>query len=488
MTRNYDVIVAGFRPGGLLAAALLAGRGFKVLVTHKEPSEPLKRGSFIFPSHRYPLVGLEHPDLLGGVLDELSIHPSERKVFQTTCPAFQVILPEHRVDVYPDARFTRELEREFRADSGMLEALYARSLEDAGYFLDAWRVKCEQLPVPSWTQKMGLGSFGRKDKPLFPMKEPSLSEFYAQHEAPPHVRAFLNAQLLAFGYVSAPEYMPLPVACHLLSTVRTGLYSDPEQQEPLEKLLVDKILALHSEVEPERRVEGIEASWGKVSALTFEGESLPVTCDWLIWNASYDGLLEVLPEGLRRKGYSDHYPAPELMRYDIQLVVDDFVIPVGMQENAVLVRDPERPLQDGNLMWLSMSPDGVESWAPLGARTLTLSTLIGSGEDARTRDALHGVARGMIEHLGKVIPWLRKYIQKVYVPVPGADDLPGDPIFDARALTKLYPQDLGPGPRLPHWNFFHLGRETWPMAGFDGEIGAAMLIERAIASLADRRG
>lgn len=487
ITRSYDVIVAGRRPGGLLAGALLAKRGFRVLAIHQDDETPMVLGKYTFPSHRYPLTGLEHPEFLGGAFDALTIHPSERKLLQPGVPSYQVLMPQHRVDVYADERLGRELEREFGDEEKLLSAFYARLKDDAQDFVEFWRRRKEQVPTPTLMQKVGLGSLRRRESPLFPNRQPTVGDVYDELGLPPLLRTFLNAQLIAFGYAMAPEYLPMPIAAQLLQGARDGLYTDQERVEPLIDLLTERIKTLHSDVLPHKRIEQLEFSWGKFTEFTFEGDSHRSSCDYLIWNCAVQSLLPLLPDSVRSKGYEDRSMHGEYERFSIYLAVEEHVIPVGIQEHSIIVGDPELPLQDGNLVLTTLSPEGVESFAPAGVRTLTLSTVVKAERESRTKAARRETATIMLTHLKRVMPFLEDYVRALHIPEPDDLDVAGEVIFDARNMTRLFPTDAGPGPRLPHWNFFQIGRETWPLMGFDGEIGAAMLVDRAIATMASRR-
>lgn len=483
ITRSYDVIVAGFRPGGLLAGALLAKRGLRVLVLHQDYAGPVERGRHLFPSHRYPFMGLEHPDFLGAAFDQLTIHPNERRALKPLVPGFQVILPRQRVDVYADDRLKAELSREFREEAVLLEAFYTRAKEEAEILSELWQDRRVRVPTPTLLQKVGLGNMAGKDKGLFLNRPVTVGDLYAELEASPALRAFFNVQLMAFGYVTAPEHLPMSVAGHILTAARSGLIGDLEQVEPLQELLLERIQSLHSDVMP-KRLERLEFSWGRCSSFYFEGDSQKSSCEYLLWNTAWDGLIPLLPESVARKGYTSRGVLPSQLRFTVHVVLDDFVIPVGMQENALVVGNLEEPFSDGNVLHVSISPEGSERFAPLGVRAVTLSTWVSAAKPPETTEACRALTTKMMTLLKKVMPFLDEYIKEVHVPT-GAEL--GETWFDAGQVGRQYPLDLGPGPRLPHWNLFHLGRETFPLLGVDGELGAGMMTEQAITALVTRK-
>lgn len=487
ITRSYDVIVAGLRPGGLLAGALLARRGFRVLAIRQDYLAPPSIGKYHFVGHRYPLMGLENPHFLGGAFDALTIHPTERKQLQAATPSYQVVTPRSRVDIYSDERLDQELEREFGPDQALVSAIYQRLKEEAATFIESWEQKKEVLPTPTMLQKVGLGSLSRKDKALFQNRPMILKDLYAQLEVPRSVQNFFDAQLIAFSYCVNPEYLPLPIAGHLLTNARAGLYGDGERHEPLLEILTERIRTLHSDVRVDKSLDGLDFSWGKLANFSFEGDSQLSTCDYLIWNDSFSNLLSLLPEGIRRKGYEDRSTLGDYEQFSIYVGVAEFVLPVGIQDTVFMVGNDELPLCDGNLVYLSLSPEGEEQFAPPGCRALTLTTLVRAEPESRSMEARRKVATTMMVQLKRLVPWLEDHIKVLHIPEVDENYPAPEVYFDAQSLISLFPTDAGPGPRLPHWNFFHIGRETWPMLGVDGEIGAAVMVDRAIGAMVNRK-
>ncbi len=486
ITRSYDVIVAGFRPGGLLAGALLAKRGLRVLAINQDGWEPVVVGKYTFPSHRYPFIGFDDRELLGGAVDDLTIHPNERKHIQASIPSYQVILPRQRVDIYPDERFVSELEREFPDDDVAFSALYDRVREQAGLFIRAWAEKRTQPPTPTLVQRMGMRSAPRKGRALLPADTETVGDVLALMDAPPDVKAFVSAQLAAFGRCVDPLAIPMPVAAHLLTSARGGIYTDTSHPEPLVALLSNRLKSLQCDVESSERISSLSFSWGKLQELRFKGYEHPFHCDYLIWNTAYSSLRAVVPDAVWEKAYRDRLPDPVYERYSIHVALDEFVIPVGMHDHAVILGESDQPIGDGNLVFVSLGPQNADAFGPPGTRSLTLTTLVSWGKEHRTEEKRREVATRMLTVLKQVIPFMERYVRTLFVPLPSGDGGEGEPVYDVSSLQRRWGMDLGPGPALPHWNVFHTGPEAFPMLGFEGEIAAGILAAEAV--LATRRG
>ncbi len=486
ITRSYDVIVAGFRPGGLLAGALLAKHGLRVLAINQDGWAPVTVGKYTFPSHRYPFIGFDDRELLGGAIDELTIHPNERKHIQASIPSYQVILPGQRVDVYPDERFVSELEREFPRDDVAFSALYDRIRDEAGVFIRAWANKRSEPPTPSIVQKIGLRGAPRRSRPLLPPETETVGDVLALMDAPADVRTLVSAQLRTFGYCTDPLAVPMPIAAHLLTSARGGIYGDAAGPEPLVSLLSARLKSLQCDVEPDERISSLSFGWGRLQEVRFKGYEHPFHCDYLVWNAPFAALETVMAPSMWQKAYHDRLPEPAYERYSIHIALDEVVIPVGMHDHAIIVGDLEKPLDSGNFVFVSMSPQNADHFGPAGTRSLTLTTIVPWGPDHRTGEKRRDVATRMLTVLKQVVPFMEQYVRTLFVPLPEDENDAGDPVFDVGTIRARFGPDLGPGPGLPHWNLFHAGSEAFPMLGFEGEIAAGILVAEAV--LATRRG
>ncbi|MBT8469496.1 MAG: hypothetical protein KJN97_12185, partial [Deltaproteobacteria bacterium] len=115
-TSFYDVVVLGTRLEPLLCAALLAREGLRVLVLGQGVPEPFYRlaGVEIEP-YGLTMEGAQSP-IVQSTLEDLALRQDVRQRLADRDSVFQLLLPEHRLDVYPDAdRWLAELWREFPA-------------------------------------------------------------------------------------------------------------------------------------------------------------------------------------------------------------------------------------------------------------------------------------------------------------------------------------------------------------------------------------
>lgn len=477
-TRHYDVIVAGLGPGALLAGALLAKRGLRVLALDQSPPEAVRQGPWAFPSHDHLLSGFDDPLLLASALDELTVHPGRRRAIRRS--GIQVLLPRLRAEIAPEPQeLEREVVRELGEESEAVLHLMDALREEAGRLALAWQQRRSTLPSPSLFQRVGR-RFGR-ERALFDGGLGTLGQLLDQSGLSPHARVFITAPLTAFGHVVDPENLPVPVAAHLLLSARAGAYRAQGTREPLKDLLLHRLMELHGERSESDHIAEIHFSWGKATEVVLAGHDRAYECDHVLWGASYDALVETLPESLQGRYTSPMADLqPEYGRFCVHLAVHGRGIPEGMADHLVSVLDPEAPLLDGNLMQVSVSPSGDERWAPAAQRAMTLSTPVRLTDDADTPAAQAELAQRLLAHLRTFAPFVDDHLVGVWT-APADRALPSTrALWTARQVGAACPRDLGPGPRLPHWNLFHCGREAYPLLGFEGEIAAGILAVDAV--------
>src|SRR6266581_2840829 len=130
-TNFYDVIVLGDDLAGLVAATLCARRGMRVLVTETAATLPERYeiGPYTLPRAALPFVGESSP-AVRRVVAELNFIQIARRRLALLRPSFQVVLPDARIEVSPDAdALGRELGRELPDERPALEAFLARAAE-----------------------------------------------------------------------------------------------------------------------------------------------------------------------------------------------------------------------------------------------------------------------------------------------------------------------------------------------------------------------
>jgi hypothetical protein len=95
------------------------------------------------------------------------------------------------------------------------------------------------------------------------------------------------------------------------------------------------------------------------------------------------------------------------------LALREIGIPVGMRDFLVSISDPGKPYDGGNLLYLSISPEGDRSKAPEGNRALTVESLlrwdkVKEGWDPCWMDEQR---ESVLRHLRQLIPFLDHHVE-----------------------------------------------------------------------------
>ena len=112
-TSFYDVVVLGTQLEPLLCAALLAREGLRVLVLGQSvPAPSYTLGDVEVEPYGLPLLGAQSP-AVQNTLELLALRQDVRQRMVDQNDVFQLLLPNNRIDVYPETeRWLGELDRE----------------------------------------------------------------------------------------------------------------------------------------------------------------------------------------------------------------------------------------------------------------------------------------------------------------------------------------------------------------------------------------
>lgn len=110
----YDVVVLGTNLAPTICAALLARRGFRVLLLGQEQPPPnYTLGPWVLPRAPFALLA-ENSPVSRKIWSELGLTQNLRRVSTPLDPGFQVVMPHQRLQASnDDAVWDREIEREF---------------------------------------------------------------------------------------------------------------------------------------------------------------------------------------------------------------------------------------------------------------------------------------------------------------------------------------------------------------------------------------
>ncbi len=454
-TRRWDAVVVGSALPGLVAAVRLGMRGARVLVLEEEAATQC------FPALREPFwtSGAHKQGVLGGCLRALGVPLIDQRRIEADALAFQVVLPDVRLDVGEPHLSVDEWVARGLAKPDEARAL-ARAISDAA---EAERDAMLDAPVVRAARRLTLT--GRRASPTA-LDAPATSATRPGRrvrglpgeveEAPPRLRRILDAQVRALCCLG--ETTPSGNArARLLGAPFEGGASVRGSDPWLRTILRRRVESLYGEFRAlAGRFRLVSVSGQPGVAPDEAGESSEV---WvgraLILNAPRAALAAAvaqnpLPEPLAG-------PPLTRVRHAVHYRVPRELLPEGMAPRVILVRDPEDSAAPHDVLTLRHLPSPED---PSRAELIVGTVLDATEPDVAAREAEMEAA------VTRLMPFAEGRLVRVPTPEVVWDD-------DA-ALADPPPgagwpgeAELRLGSRQP---LYQLDRSSVGGLGFEGEI------------------
>jgi phytoene dehydrogenase-like protein len=492
-TNHYDLIVIGADVAGLVAAALVARRGKRVLVVPHGPPDGryrLARRGFALDSA--PLLHLGCP-AVRRVFEELGLWTQIRREQRPLDELTHWVLPAHRLDATPhEGNWLDEVEREWPA-SDVAEAWDHRRRwsEATDELLDELLGSDTALSADGFWGRRFLARVGNQlpaatlDElaPLpaeHPLREQSRSvEPWVQHLVPTQLGKAASLRI-------------------------SGLWArGPEDRfggaAGLRELLVSRVELKSGELKSGLRVAEVLHKRGRVTGISLLGKHDRYGCEHMLIATDprelVDGPLiaESLPKPLQVSLANIETAA---RRFVLHLDIDERGIGPGLEGLAICTPEGGSLPRDGvGLMYLRLGAGPVE-----GQRSICVTRILGADEPVE-----HARER-ILDELDRrgVLPFARPWMTLIHSPHDGREAtdgtgrrvdalggdtamrLPMDPLYRLRGAEP----SLGLG-LLPHSsgikNLHFASRMTYPGLGLEGEFAAGWAAAGAVA-VAGRAG
>jgi len=388
-SKSRQVVVIGAGIGGLTAGALLARRGYKVLILDQALvpggcASTFKRRGFTFDVGATQVAGLEPGGIHKRIFDELEIELPAA----TPCdPACAVFLPGETepINVWRDPeKWAAERQRQFPGSEPFWQLMTT-------LFNASWKFQARDpvLPPRNLWDLWQLASAVRPDTlitlPFTFMTVGDALRGYGLYENQ-RLRTFLDLQLKLYSQVDADETAFLYAATALgVSSEPQGLFHLKGSMQVLSDRLVEALEKYGGKLLMRHTVEHIEVSGGKATRVTIRnqktGEVWTESADEVVANVTVQNLVKLLENnGETRKLVSlqsykrrvDKLP-PASGAFVIYLGVDQSAIPADCPPHLQFLYDYEGPIGENNSLFVSVSHPG-DGRAPEGKATIIASS------------------------------------------------------------------------------------------------------------------
>ena len=436
--RVYDACVLGGGVGGAAAGALLARRGFRVLLLDTGGRSPRADGGWLLPAGPSVQPATRTMPAAEALLGEVGLSSDAARALEPLSPDLQLLLPRHRLTLGRDpAALSAELRREWPAQAAELAAALAglaTASEAGGQFLRA----APPLPPAGFLDgfalrkalKVGAAAAGASRDDL--TTRPPLGALLGHP-----LGAALTAMSRFLGHLDGP---PAPLAlARLGGGVMKGLHRLGPGAASLEEALRRKIVETRGEVQGAPghpvRVESLALEGKRITALRLAGSTdgalarayvLAAPIAWLL------PLLPMAPAGRAQKALARLHPGRRLA--GLHLVVRPEALPPGLGPAALVLAAGDDP--DGAVL-LEIAPARCEGklvgpgHPPDPERLVSAWTLAAPGEGpdpaaaarlvAALEEALPFHDRHLVHRSG---PVLSPHLLSVDAPVLGVAGLP----------------------------------------------------------------
>jgi phytoene dehydrogenase-like protein len=479
---DQEVIVLGSGLGGLVAGTLLERNNHPVLLLREKGYQSsystqgyhfLAFSNFSEKSLKPSLVrkisqALNLSLLMGTREDGKHAKVASDKLRQRS--VYQVVLPKARIDVFSERSLSRnEWKREFPGEIAQIEEFY-NELDQIQPLLEKenWK-KHSSAFFPFQRRSLIKNIFSSDPFPKEKMDK-RLSPFSKEF------REFIQLQLISRGNFYSDQF-PLSLVTQVLFDGTNELNSDIDS-EKVEKELLNQFLRSGGRIEEIDKVKEIDLGGQKGVTLTLDGSPAVFRSQFLIINSPLHRISPFF--GKKRKGLSrwEQKIKPLYMMIPLFLGIHEKVVPVGMKDLLLSILDLEKPHDDGNLLFLSLSPQGDETKAPAGKRALTVESLMEVGKWERT--PLEEYQQGVLKHLYHLLPFLENYIEFVdfkwageHVPKWSYSHFLYQPTSDFCWREGVVPMRISK-------SAYFVGKENFPYLGLGGEVFSGLTVAHQI--------
>lgn len=405
MSSNYyDVVVLGMELGSLCAGALLAKRGFRVLVVGQNGArDTYSCFDYQFIKRPFLMPGASSPAITKAI-EELSLSQLFSHIEMPSEKKFQVVQPSSRVSVFETVQETsRELAREFL----VAESEISRVLTEIGkYSSDFEKLLQNDLVIPP------ENFFERRDFSRAVVQNPFAGtpglNLFEKLGVEGDFRTLLEVlpRLLGAGL---EQLSPWVVARCIgswffdIKCIQGGL-------DAFRQLLCERIVEQGGDVQEGYTAEGIVTKRGKVQGVRMRGRKestatqivltdfCPTQLSCLVepseWTSRFKALVE-----------DDSHPT---MGYALNLGVKKEVVPVGMAHTVLL---STADTLGAGLLRIEQVPQEDDSKC-----ALNISCVVPDSEDAISSGALRDA---ILDKIRWLVPYLDNFLEVIHSPFDG---------------------------------------------------------------------
>jgi phytoene dehydrogenase-like protein len=428
LTANYyDVVVIGMELGPLAAGALLAKRGFRVLVVgHGRPSDRYRCCGHSFTHRPFMMTSTESP-AIKRVFKELGITQQMQLTLSTPSPLYQVVLPNARLDVHRDPSSTaREVRREFPSMARHVDGIFSNIGRINGE-IDKLLANDVIVPPESFFEKR---EFSRAEVQN-PFRTSNNLYFFDKRHMSQEFGDFMEAPLRfeTAGVTDVPQLVRFRQMggwmfdCQAVSGGRDGIA----------ELFVDQIVGHGGDRQPHQQIGEIAVRRGRIAGVRIADRDEITGCRVVLTDLAPMELSHLVPPASWTKQFHallDNCPPPQL-GYSINMGLAPEVIPHALANTAFAASGPGL---GADLLRIERVPQENPDMAALHVSCIVPPDEKSSIETGAMRDKI-------LDKMRKIIPFMDGFIKVIHSPFDG---------FGALVLNGTNADNKNDVPPIPH--------------------------------------
>jgi phytoene dehydrogenase-like protein len=480
----YDVLVLGGQVGGALAAALLARRGYKVLLVEHEPAGAgYESEGWQLPYAPHVVPPLGALPALGPALDELHLTAPAQRAVQPHRPELQLVLPGVRLDLHAEpARRAAELQRALHGGAEALRGRLAAAAEQ-GAPTDAFFREPRALPPEGMMERWRLQ---REAAAL-----PALGAAPALSDAEP-ADALLRGLLPFVSHLHRPA-APLAQTRPLSQVLRGPGRFVGGGGAGLRQVLLARLVELGGEVLGPQSgeahvVEHLAFSGGRVEGVKLLRSDTVYRADAVVAAVDAEGLRRLVPDRKKQRALVDQLDAstPRDFLFAVNWVVPERALPRGLGELA-LVATGDAEL--GALL-LQVLPARRAGEEVASTRVVCAGAFVPASARELGEEHLAALAARVEAQLDTLMPFtaghrLHRSVVALDAGSVRAGRLLPHPLFALEGDAALGVGGLKQ--RTPLKNLLLAGREVLPGLGLEGEVLAGVRAAGLVQELLQKK-
>lgn len=471
----YDTIVIGNDLSSLIAASISSRYGKKtILLCEGDITNIYSEAGYTFNIDPFPWTGFGPKQTFLQLFSELDMPFTDKSHVLRLDPSLQIILPEHRIDLYNRKDFLiEEMEREFKENTKSIRKLHAAVSKSSNLITGFIRKNPFIRPKTVKDFFRFIGNI-----PIFIGNRSVLSKRLKETQNVPSLKRVFEAELLLLSNLCTNEVNPLSSA-YILSLPWEGLFSHLGGKYIIMDALrrkfascggrfINNISIMRLNVKKDEIEIDIDAG---ESMSTIKGKNLIISTKW-------EKFKPMLLNDERFSKLAKKFESIEAVYhpFTLHMGVSDKGIPEKMASHVIVIGDEKFPVMDNNLIFLETSSTGDTGCAPPGKRVISATVFLKESPLRLSNDDLEGVSTGILENIEGFLPFLRENLdfrnveksiemsRKYQEVVNQKFKINGNPLLGISILSN----------RTPVKNVFLTGGMLLAGLGFDGEVISGM--------------